>query len=444
MPSRIRFLLLLLPILLLAGQLTRAADAPPEVAVGGTVSAKTITIDELLKFTLSVKNNTSAAINSVRLVAAPDSYEFATVQGCGGNAPPFYSDANSFAQGNNLLMPSVAAGASCTAWGYLKPTHKHAAATLTVIVEWQPAKSSAADVRKSVPLVSNSAVVVLGENAVETYEDRRRQSWIEAAKILVVPAVLSFLAFVVPWMVKRGEERSAIRSETQKQMLQTSLEYAAKYYLPLSAAAERLVDALQPANPAFDSKHPNAAPKYLPRKNELVLYYVIYLEKRMDEQRKVIGGFYFKELSAEKLASACWKEYSDRVFTKDVDNPLSRAVQSCLNRLEARENYEAFAAKFKLVKHPIYGDSKAKEAAIELDQRLTAIDIDRIVLLLNALQAIIDFEVNRPFEYWYDKPATLNMTAAVKTLLMTKAGPGGLQFTSEEMKYFEQARIISG
>ena len=246
--------------------------------------------------------------------------------------------------------------------------------------------------------------------------------------VLALPLVLALLPFLVSGILRRRDDRS----ETLRLMLTQSLEYAAKYYLPLSAAAQRLVDALKPrATPGQLQPPPNALSSF---------YYVIYLEKRMTEQRKAVGGFYFKDLGAEMLASLCWKEYSDAIFGRDSSDEFNRGVQACVNKLKDRENFDAFAKRLEMNAPGVFSYPDAQRAWTLFQAKLTTVSIDQLVLDLNTLQALIDYEVNRPFVNWYPSaPPPLTVDREVKNRLKELAETLG--FTAKQKEYVDEAVV---
>ena len=401
---------------------TTAANGDQPVVPGpsftGTLSSKSITQDELLRFTVTVDNRGSTVLQDVRLCGPPDGYRWLGIHAKNpAGRDVYYEDAARFQHAHNVVFPSVPPGATFTAWGYLTPSVSHKQATLVLEAEWNVQSETAGP-------PTSSATVELGENAVQSQGDRL---W-GYITVLALPIVLALLPFAVSSMLKRRDDRS----ETLRLMLNQSLEYAAKYYLPLSAAAQGLVGALRPPPAEGQAQQPTNA--------LACFYYVVYLEKRMTEQRKAVGGFYFKDLRAEKLASLCWKKYSDAIFGKDPTDQFNRSIQACVNKLKDRENFDAFAKKMEMNRPGVFANGDAQTAWQLFQAKLDDVSIDGLIVDLNTLQSLIDYEVNRPFENWYPTAQPpLTVDVAQKQLLRELAEE--LHFTTEEREYVDAAVI---
>lgn len=407
-PRRLSLLIALILLLSISG----LGDAPPspDVVVTGTLSSKSILSDELVEFTVTVNNKSPRELKNVRLLAPPDSYDFAHVYARGEHGVIPYKDSEAFATANNILISAVPAGTSYSAWGYLKPTIGHAPAALTMTAEWTAVSRKIA--------TQASTIVNLGENEVQTSGDVFWGRVVGFTNALALPVTLALLPFILSPLLKRRDNRT----ETLRLLLGQFLEYCGKYYLPLSAGAERLVDALNKCE------------------KDLAFYFIIYLEKRMDEQRKAVGGFYFKDVRGERLASQAWKEYSEDLFGKISTDPLNRAVQGCMNKLEARENYNAFAERLLLRSDGTFANPDAQAARQLLETKLNdAALIKRLALNLETVISLIDFEVNRPFEDWYPTTSPYIVTPEIKTHMRQLAAK--VLFTEEENKYFDEIEV---
>ena len=159
----------------------------------------------------------------------------------------------------------------------------------------------------------------------------------------------------------------------------------------------------------------------------------------MDEQKKAVGGFYFKDQPAERLASKCWKEYAEAIFGTDSQNDFNRGIQACVNKLKSRENYDAFAKRLEMNPNGIFQNADAQRAWAAFQLKLNDANLIAAILLnLNTFEAIVDFEVNRPFENWYGIQPPLIVTQQVKTRLQLATQLG---FTVEERKFVDGAKV---
>lgn len=280
-----RFTRLSIYILLLAAGIrvpfAEGQSAAPEVSASGYLTSRSITKHELLGFAINFKNRTSVSVTGFRFGKAPDGYEFDGVWVLG----PQQKQPSPFVQDTELLSSPLSAGQNFTVWGYLRPTGVHKASTLILPLSWSlPANSSG---------FPTSVLVNLGENQVRAWYEA--QWFSDLTKILAVPLLLgvitALVTFALNLLAKNKEQReaqrqqelentrkieeeerakklaaeaqekerertdaerkkdlaraeaereAAVRVEIWKQMLPISHRYAARYYLPLSTAAERL------------------------------------------------------------------------------------------------------------------------------------------------------------------------------------------------------------
>ena len=330
----------------------------------------------------------------------------------------FCQSSQNFLAPGNVLADSLAPGDSLIVQGYFKPGGVHKAATLTAVVAWTSQKGSA----KSLA-VSSAQSVNLGENQVQSASWKGRLSSDELMKILAVPAVLLLVGamttivvnFVNVWRERRiataqlaadaasheREQQRAVRAETWKQMLPVSHTYAAKFYLPLSLAAERFAKSLKKSN------------------TRLAFFYLLFSGKRAIATRNEIGGFYFKDLRGETLAAQCWEQQRLACLGEE-DTPLFLAVRASIDQLADIDSYEAFVRMF--------ADESGGVVAFSDDNIQSSLDIipgmdgpggsgAKTVQYLEGFYAVLDFESNRPYQYWYETPATLKITTPIQQML---------------------------
>jgi hypothetical protein len=274
-------------------------------------------------------------------------------------------------------------------WGALSPTGAHASESLSFVVGWTSGNPASA--------VHSSAVVELGENLVQSKRERI-WAWIyEFAKIFGISLALAGFGFILNSISKR----SSLRAETWKQLLPTSHGYAVKYYLPVSMAAQNLATMLQPLN------------------NKLAFFYLLLLFRRMTDALKEIGGFYFKDIRGEQLAAACWTGFNKEMLGKK-DSEFCRSVLRSKDLVEFTDNHEQFLRKFEVTSR---GQTEFANRDLQrcwiLFCELVKDEAKRskAIQYLEAYFAILDFEANRPYKYWYSPNARLQVSANTKRLL---------------------------
>jgi hypothetical protein len=427
-----------------------------EVSATGSLSSPSITSKETLRFTVTIKNKTNATLSSVRVVSVPDDYQLEQMCVLTEQAGTECYGSPSLLSSHNVFAPSILPGRSFTTWGYLKPKATHRVESLTLIVGWA---SSAATSDLSSP---SSLAVSLGQNEVQSRFGPYKPLLSEILKGLAIPLALAIFGTVLTVILKRRDEQNArldkerevgrqdaekerdqirqkaekerdeirqerqrdqaLKAETWNKMLPVSHEYASKYYLPVSNAAERLAAFLEKKN------------------DEVAFFYLLFLWKRMIETINGVGGFYFKSLLGETLAVECWHRQKESLLGPD-DAPLNLKVKGSMALLGPTETFQAFTVKLEsLNSDPTFQNSDVQKG-LELFREWTKNDgnVSDLILVLKAFCAVLDYEANRPYEYWYDPPARLKVSEEVETLL--KGIAVAKKFSEEEIKAYFKGRI---
>jgi hypothetical protein len=186
---------------------------------------------------------------------------------------------------------------------------------------------------------------------------------------------------------KAAAEKNAQTQQTWNLMLLKSHQNAERHYMPMGNAAERVG--------YYWDRVPTAADHSA--ELDLCFFSLLLFLSRMYRMGRLIGGFYFKSRSGETIAAEIWvtiANWCDRetVFSRDLRERATKA----LGPYETYAEYRLGAAKNRAVK--------------ELRRRFLAnlTLFGPIALLFQALDVIIEYEMNRPYEHWYGEPEVLN------------------------------------
>jgi len=432
---RVASVLLVFPSLVLAQQ------GLPDISASGSLSARAVSKGEAVQFTVVIKNKAdartkpAAAAEKLQLRYLPPQYELEKI--CvlpvlASQTDPCRSAAQ-FASAQNAIWPSLGPGQSITVHGYLKSAKPLKASVLTVSLVWDA------------PTPGSSIPVTLGENQVL---DWYQADWLVGlTKILAVPIVLALVTFFLNWLASSKEKREAkrqklredakaqaekeqsVRTETWKQMLLISHQYAAKCYLPLSLAAERLAENLLAlGTPEGDER--------------VTFYYVLVCGKEMAKTRREIGGLYFKDLRGERLAGACWKRHRQALMGRNEAGDFNLAIRNAVDRIAGTESYAAFKKQFEVKvaagQPPAFNDpdiQAAWEGFMQWRQNNGQAIAD-VVRCLRGFSAIMDYESNRPYKYWYDVPDRLDISDDLKNLFRDLRG----SFSQQEINDYIAGR----
>lgn len=425
-------------LLFVGGTAALGQPASSGVSAVGTLSSRSITDKELLRFTITVTNKSASEVTAVRLAGSPDSYRLDSVCANSENRGIRCYSGQQFSAADNLLWHTVPPNQTTSAWGYLRPTVTHDTATLTVVLTWNFPSTSSSE---------SSLAVKLGENRVQDGVDLAMTRAYEILKIFAIPATLAVLGFFLNRVATNRDNRrieaerkqesrrqelqreELLRAETWKLMLPISHEYAVKHYLPLTGAVLRVIETL------------------LSRKQHLAFFYLLYMAKRAQITHRAIGGLYFKDIVGETLVAECWKRQA-QILQGEVDQPLNLAIKACVNQLEPDETYDGFASK--LEKKPdgtlVFTDDIIQHAWLLFQNELfpDQVRLRSGILHLQALYAILAYESNRPYENWYPRPVILNISDEVETLLREIAKQTTMtKISGEEVDdYFKSAKCL--
>jgi hypothetical protein len=385
-----------------------AEPTAPQLSATGTIASRSTRKSELLPFAITLRNDSASSLSSLRLISTPPGYTLERLCTLNPDEKANCVDGQQFAATGFLLTDAILPGQSFTIWGDLRPARTHKPEILTIIVGWTTAKDDATT-------YSSSLVVSLGENEVLSGLQRFWIAVSEAVKLLLIPIALAIIGvFLNLFMKKREEVRQeaeqdrTVRAETLKLMLPICHNNASQYYLPLSTALEGMANALR------DSKE------------AVAFFYHLLTWQRMSKVVGAVGGFYFKDLRGEILVAECWKQHKLAVAGK-VDDPRYMATRAAIKRLTA-DSYQAFEREFEISPAEGYWDEDI-ESAWELFRPWLKdkSKVESIIANLEAFYSVLDYEANRPYQYWYMHVPKLKLTEAseksLKGMLADKFSP---------------------
>jgi hypothetical protein len=314
-------------------------------------------------------------------------------------------------------------GQSATVFAVLEPLSKHGQFGASGVFTWR-------DERR----VEQKGAVVA---PVITVTSREEHLWFSLGKMvsllkdLLVPAAIAYLGWYLQNRDKERErkedaakqqketderehdldreerERKQTRlRETWNLMLPKSHANAEQHYMPVVAAIDGLL---------FEARR-----TWLDSRDEhwhMLLWALLRVLRRMQDLAQAIGGFYFRDLAGEKLARMCWNEFYFRSRNQLGPADRDRAVSA----IERNENLASFLDR--LSGHPAETspgawviavlDPKAGEETAQTLGRLdtcmrgwlTLGGLQLSLPLLELLEVIVKYEMNRTYELWYGTQA---------------------------------------
>jgi hypothetical protein len=215
-------------------------------------------------------------------------------------------------------------------------------------------------------------------------------------------------------------------------MLPQSHELMTKYYLPLAGAAQGTLEFLA----RYLTEEEPAASLAAGRK---AFFHLSYFGRRLREIFYSIGGFHFKSRVGEELAAACLHRYQKLYYgeSEDVQRHHSRA----LNHVELTETFDSFLTKL--------------DGAPDIDTRITedfkkswddfarwvqTPECKKAILYIRGLGALVEYEMNRPYEHWYGQAEKMSLDEDSEAALISLASdiaqvPERKDFVEEVRKY---------
>jgi len=303
-------------------------------------------------------------------------------------------------------------------WGELTADTHQRKQTLFVTVRWFSADKH-----------PSQCVVPLGTLEAHDEMDKAKEIWAAIVgfyKDLAIPILLVVLAYIFKqWEDARERDRQATESERQQllqtwnKMLPVSHSDATKYYMPLAAAIKesykffkKCLEAIKPAAQSLPANSPLVKQS---------LYYFLLTMRRFRSMSSERGGLYFKDRTGERISSLCVSEMF-RLYLRTVPD-LLRHTSVVLSHIKPFEIYGEFIPVLESSLAATAPRTPLQESLLEVHKEfhiwISTSEFGEIVPLLKALLTVLEFEMNRPYEFWYPKAQKerLNLEDDVKKIL---------------------------
>lgn len=351
--------------------------ASPYVRNGGSVS-----------FWVRVANRSSQPVTGIHLgpLDAPTAY---SVVSCWSGEPAPKSSPG--AGGSCPTSPvNLQPGQEATLGGTIHSSDLAEQQTVGALVEW------------NTPAGPSSREVTLGSLS----SDSSFTYALETHTVLVSffgVAVLGLVGYSLKyWFEKRGhraEIERARQAETWTQLLKEASEFSLNDYLPTEGALEGFLSNAQRHRESSASVNDEAeevtATNFSAR---LAFYFWALFERRMLELYRRMGGVHFKDHTGEVIVTDCYARYKslfygsserDRRILDDMLHimPLKVTAPRFLRRLDGWEG--------------VPPDSRISAAWNMFHRWLHKDRAGDAIRCLGAMQPVFDYELNRPYKYWY-------------------------------------------
>ncbi|HEV2178427.1 MAG TPA: hypothetical protein VGW33_14670 [Terriglobia bacterium] len=446
----------LLPTLLAVAEQPATKPSPENsgrVETAGALARHDVTSGTALRFWITVTNATSATVCGVRLIQL-EAYDVGTLEGAvmgsahSNCSPPSPTNADT----GHLIAGELQPGQTATVWGEILPrVSLYDTQPLHAVIGWTTTAGG-----------GSQALVPLGEIAIEG----KPIAWLwyvapayQFLKDFALPIVVFLLGFSYKFWTERREsakqEREkkleeerlkqdkiqTLRAETWKQMLPESHALAKKYYAPVEAAIRWALYYMD------KSIQETKQDKRLPDER-YAFYLIILMGRRIKQAADEAGGFYFKSRTGEELAATCWSNYRD--LFEGEQEPLGRSYDRAVGQVDPQETRDSFWKKIEGKNWTAWIDQEARDSLAacwsHFSQWYRTPEGQEGVSNLRGLRALINYEMNRPYEYWYEEKERIEVDDAAEAFLMKVAAriqqsdPGKKDFEQLARQYLIEAK----
>ena len=312
-------------------------------------------------------------------------------------------------------LPAIPTGSHLVTWAMLKRDDSlpdGAKVVVTGLFHWTPAAPTSQ--RKPAAGPPKVMAAAVASNPIELlptvwYKAPWLASVRDFAKDLLIPFAVLLGSLLFSFMLQKRAERQVILTE----MLEKVTKDAERHLLPTSSAASRLIDDVQEFHREL-GKAVNAADRLRvwTEHQQKLLFALIAFVKQTRYLKNTIGGFYLKLQSAEQVAARGISAFSDcherRLGAREE---LDRVVTAVLPSV----TYGSFQKRIDEGAKP--GASEPEKAILKdihaveakLQAWVTRAEFaDQEILALQLMTSILDVEVDRAFQRWYDRAPHVN------------------------------------
>jgi hypothetical protein len=365
-----------------------SGDTPPpvpKITVTSSLADDFVREQSHVYFTGLIVNEGTVTVSAISVLASPpDTVRFIQRLPIRGTESCDGPDIQTTLLGD---LPPGGREAFC---GTLDASQSHPKRRVTLVVHYAYGK------------VSYDTTTSPGLLSVQDWSDHWSTKLYDLLKDFTFPIVLALFGVILKFITDKRE----LRSETWKEMLPQSHELASKYYMPLAGAALGM---------SVEWKRYVDKPSEQGEAARQMFYYILNFGRVLRDMRYAIGGFYFKDRIGERIAGRCWKELRDVYFpTTNEDKKLNyfralrlvgkkQDVDLLLDNLDAagpaspmRKAWEDFNT---LLSNP----ARFKE----------------MIAYFDLVRAVISYESNRVYAYWYRLPENLRLEDEQKTQVYT-------------------------
>jgi hypothetical protein len=423
------------------------APRKPAIIAKGYLFSHTARPGQPIGFAMTISNSGPAASGQIWLEPA-NRLGFSITKLCVWKAAAFECPSNApnpRGQSAHQVAPDVRSipplepGQSIAISGILTVDEPALSQTVAMVVGWTSANGAPPETK----------TVSIGDINPPAPKTLVSSTWYTVIKDLLLPVALLLL----PFLFKIGARRRAQIDQTWNLMLPESYKLMTRHYMPLDGSLKRITAKLKDHLDKTAWKDDEIA-KFL---FEMALF-----GKRIRRMGKAVGGFYFKNRMGEVLASGCHNAYFSAAWKNPENTDVEKNYSQLLNHVQPFESLDSFLKKLGPTagsppapaavadtSHPASGNPPAQpaEEAVPvtplpifrknfdtLKEWLKGDEVQEAYHYLCGLHAVLRFEMNRPFEYWYDSEEPFEIEDDTRKFLRDHADKIGEGYEIENFK----------
>jgi hypothetical protein len=431
--------------------LAKAPGIPPpsirvnggEVELVGQVSRSELQTGDTLRFWLTIRNNSDDDIEEI-LLSAESFSGFSIKSKCwrpiGGascvpsDLPATISLPRASVQTNSLpasapqapealdvdrIIRRLRPGQTLSVWGELIPTMRQEKSQITAVLSFE----TNAGVRSQVE-------VPLGEVVV--------RNWLDRVSTLLWPSVGTILGAFAGYILKRWQDQRLQKTETWNKMLPESHRLAMAYYAPLDSAARLFIEDTRRYKKNASTLTRSKAKQNLRQS----FYWWMMFSYRYRLMTREAGAFYFKDRVGEELTVSCFQ--ACEVCYHNRDESRVRNYRKIRDFIDSNETLDSFLNKLdgRMDAFPKFKDEwEHFESWVQTDA------CEQALALLDGFCSVLQYELNRPYEYWYGWTDPIALDDATEKVLLARASiieQGNMpRFVTRAERYLRQAKRLT-
>src|ERR1700730_17930566 len=316
----------------------RRAKATPRAASvtgNGVVAVSSGREGRTVEFTAILKNSSAVPLKNLKLAyVEPPEYNIDRICWIEGGTEQCQEISNN----SGTLRIPIGPNRSTAIWGRIRIKKSHDKGKVTAIFSWIDDGGNTSDFN-----------ITLGDFTAQSCYQYYGKLLYGLVKDFALPTVLVLLGFAYQLWDKRCESERQEKEQERAHILQTwnsmlpiSHKYATRYYMPVVANGNGVLDGLNGYFGALVDNAGNANEK-TNEWSRRAFFTMAVLGRTLRHLSDNVGGFYFKDREGEELASSCLNYFRMFFYWENAD--LLKNFSLLLDHVDVKETFGKFSEK---------------------------------------------------------------------------------------------------